>query len=387
MERPAYVQTGSPSGLLKDFGFLENLCCPDGRGSAGQWELGGGLPRQRVKGPRRRQLRKAWEVWMKGVGEERKRRGAHGGGEGGGRGDGSPALPAGDRVQDAESQPHAASGVAPAADKVGDTPPTPTRDNCRSDSLPAPSSGVVTMVICVPGPEPGTGRVRAREGLGGSEGTDQGGSRALSPLGCGPGGLRGEEGVSPLPPPESPAAGGTETGAGTGVGRGSPSPGAARPAALPPVSLPSGFHGAGRRLPRRPTARTSQSAWSCGSSSPLGWRQGVGGAGGRAPGLRRRLPQSAQAPAARVLATVPAPAPAPVSSRLRGDAPWGRAPPVKDGDAAGKAGPRGAEGGRSLGRGREGGCTPTRRLPTARPSAVLGAHAHAHSGRQRAGRL
>lgn len=224
------------------------------------------------------------------------------------------------------------------------------------------------MVICVPGPEPGTGRVRAREGLGGSEGTDQGGSRALSPLGCGPGGLRGEEGVSPLPPPESPAAGGRGTGAGTGVGLGSPSPGAARPAALPPVSLPSGFHGAGRRLPRRPTARTSQSAWSCGSSSPPGWRQGVGGAGGRAPGLRRRLPQSAQAPAARVLATVPAPAPAPASSRLRGDAPWGRAPPVKDGDAAGKAGPRGAEGGRSLGPGEGGRLHPH---PAPPPSTAL----------------
>lgn len=87
----------------------------------------------------------------------------------------------------AGSQPRGVSGIAPAADRVGDTTPTPAHDNGRSDSLPAPSSGVATMVICVPGPEPGTGRVRAREGLVASDGTAQGGSGTLAPPGCGRG--------------------------------------------------------------------------------------------------------------------------------------------------------------------------------------------------------
>lgn len=168
---------------------------------------------------------------------------------------------------------------------------------------PRPSSGVATMVICLPEPEPGTGRVRAREGPGSSKGTAQAGSGGLAALGCGGGGRRGGRRDSPLPP--------AQVSGSRAAGRAGPvravSPGAAFPAAFQPCRLRSPVSmepGGGCHGDQRATA--SQSAWSCGSTSPPGWRLG----GRRRPGHRTAPPRTPgrRGPRAPRAATLPNPA-------------------------------------------------------------------------------
>lgn len=196
----------------------------------------------------------------------------------------------------------------------GDSPPPPN-DNDRSDSLPPPSSGMATMAICLPEPEPGTGRVRAREGPGGSKGTAQGGSGGLAALRCGGGGRPGG-GKRGSPPPPAPVSGSRAAGR-TGPVRPAP-PGLPFPPRRlrSPVSMEpgGGCHGDQR-------ATASQSAWSCGSSSPPGWRQG----GRRRPGTRTAPPPPPGRRGPRAPRAGDPPQPRLFQARLRGDVPWGPA--------------------------------------------------------------